>query len=118
MLANYRCNEIKEQIFAEYEPEFKSFFDASAKQNMSSFKTEAIRITKNMLEKYDEIASNYVEHIYLNVRKQMYAALSQKFYVCFENQAKRILPVSEKFMRKDLQNELKRSKINILFHIR
>ena len=111
MLANYRCNEIKEQIFTEYETEFNSFYDTSAKQNMSNFKSEAIRITKNMLEKYDEIASNYVEKIYLNVRKLMYSALSQKFYVCFENQAKRILPVSEKFMRKDLQNELKKSNL-------
>lgn len=115
MLANYRCNEIKEQIFNDYESEYKNFYESSAKQNMANFKSEAIRISKNMLEKYDEVASNYVDKIYLAVRKLMQTAISQKFYVCFENQAKRILPVSEKFMRKDLQNELKKSIYQKLF---
>lgn len=113
MLANYRCNEIKDQILDEFDHELKEFITLSAKQNMSHFKEEALKLVETITNKYDTVASNYLEKIYLNVKSQMVAALSQKFYVCFENQAKRILPISQKFMRQELQKEVKASKYKL-----
>lgn len=115
MLANYRCNEIKDQILHEFDPELKEFMVSSAKQNMNNFKEEAQNIINGITQKYDQVACNYQEKIYLNVKKQMLSALSQKFYVCFENQAKRIVPISQKFMRQDLQKEVKNSNTSFKF---
>jgi hypothetical protein len=44
------------------------------------------------------------------VRRQLEGNVSQKFLMCFGNQAKRIIPISQKYMRQEFQKEIKTSK--------
>jgi hypothetical protein len=111
MLANYRCNEIKDQVFAEWEPKLKDLTHLSSKQDIVDFKQRALTIYNSILSDYDKTASNYEDNIYINVRKQIDATVSQRLFVCFANQAKRYIPISQKFMRLDLEKEIANSNI-------
>jgi hypothetical protein len=110
MLANYRCNEIKDQVLLENENDLRELNFISAKQNVENFKQKSLEIYNKTVSDYDRVASNYLDTIYMNIRKQMELYLSQKLYVCFANQAKRLIPISQKFMRKDLEKEIKKGK--------
>lgn len=107
MLANYRCNEIKEGVLADYANDIKELVNLSSTKNIPDFKRQTDDIVRKILEDYDKIASNYLDRIYLNVRTQIVSYLSQNFYIAFSNQANRIIPISQKFMRQELQKELK-----------
>lgn len=109
MLANYRCNEIKSQVLQENEGALREFYTMSIKGNLESFKELCLQLYDKILSQYDMIASNYVEKIYQSVRNQLKGDLYQKFLVCFHNQANRMIPISQKYMRHDLQIELKNS---------
>lgn len=109
MLANYRCNEIKDEIIAKHKAAVKEIQIISSKQTVENFKNKCLEIYNQAIEEYDKTASNYVDKIYQNVRGQLANFLSQRFYVAFENQVKRMLPISQKFMRQDLEKELKKS---------
>jgi len=108
MLANYRCNEIKDQVLAEAEPILKELNYNSTRQEIEDFKQKALTIINKILGDYDKIASNYDDNIYLNFRKQIESNVSQRLLVCFENQAKRYIPIAQKFMRMDLEKEIKK----------
>ena len=109
MLANYRCNEIKDQVLAEYEPKLKELTHLSSKQDIDDFKHGALSIFNKILSDYDKTASNYEENIYMNIRKQIDVSVSQRLFVCFANQAKRYIPIAQKFMRLDLEKEIANS---------
>jgi hypothetical protein len=109
MLANYRCNEIKDQVFTENEADLKELTYTSTKQDIDNFKQRALAIYNKILNDYDKTASNYDEIIYLNIRKQIDSMISQRLFVCFANQAKRYIPIAQKFMRTDLEKEIKNS---------
>jgi hypothetical protein len=110
MLSNYRCNEIKDSIVSENENSIRDIVNLAAKQYVDNYKEICLEIFNKIMSEYDKPASNYVEKIYKNVRNQLEAFLSQKFLMGFSNQAKRIIPISQKFMRQDLQKEIKNSK--------
>ena len=44
--------------------------------------------------------------MYKNIYKQLNEQVSQKLYLCFLNQTKRLIPFVQKFMREELQNKL------------
>ncbi len=111
MLSNYRCNEIKDSILSEYENSIREIVNLAAKQYVDNYKEVCLDIFNKIMNDYDKPASNYVDKIYKNVRKQLESYLSQKFLMGFSNQAKRIIPISQKFMRQDLQKEIKNSMI-------
>jgi hypothetical protein len=107
MLANYRCSEIRDQVFQEHEPELRELQFSTSKHTVENFKEECLKIYNAILSDFDKTASNYVEKIYHNFRKQIESTLSSKFYICFVNQAKRLIPISQKFYRQDLQRSIK-----------
>jgi hypothetical protein len=109
MLSNYRCNEIKDKVLSDSEHSIKEITLSSAKQNIEDFKEKCLNILQDIIKQYDKPASNYVDKIYLAVRNQIIVNLSQKFYVCFANQAKRMIPISQKYMRQELEKETKTS---------
>jgi protein SEY1 len=110
MLSNYRCNEIKDNVLMENDQAVRDIQNLSAKENVDDFTSKCLAIADKIFKDYDKTASNYLDKIYMNVRKQLEANLSQKFYMCFANQAKRIIPISQKYMRQELQREIKNSK--------
>lgn len=117
MLSNYRCNEIRDQVLTENEHLIKEVSYLSSKENLDNFKERCLKIFDTVISQYDKVASNYVDKIYLSVRKQIESTLSQQFYMCFANQAKRMIPISQKYMRQELQKEIKNSKFEHFIHL-
>ena len=111
MLANYRCSEIKDAILNSLEEDLRQLYAQSTKENIENFKNICLQIYDRAVKEYDKTASNYVDKIYRGMRKNLEDNLSQKFYVCFNNQAQKIIPLTQKFMRQDLQKELKKCMI-------
>ena len=103
MLANYRCSEIRDQALSKFTEEINRFTNESTDKLYNNFKKDCSELVNSILETYDKIASNYEDKIYLSIRNQMKANLSSKFYVCFDNQIKKMIPISQKYFRQDLQ---------------
>jgi hypothetical protein len=107
MLANYRCNEIKENALQSVEDEIQVFINESAIKIMDNFRRKCEEIQSKALKIYDETASNYLSHVYQDIRRNLILSLSQKLYICFANQAKKLIPISQRNMRSDLEKEIK-----------
>ena len=106
MLANYRCTEIKNQILLSYEKEFRELYKLSNEKDIKDFKQQCIELKDKIMSEYEKKGSNYDNKVYLNIHKQLSDQIEQKLYSCFMNQTKRLIPMLQKFMRKELQKKL------------
>ena len=106
MLANYRCNEIKNQTLLSYDKEFKEIYKLSTEKDVSNFKELCVDLKNRICADYEKKSCNYDNKVYLNVHKQLEEQISQKLYICFMNQTKRLIPLLQKFMRDELQKKL------------
>ena len=106
MLANYRCTEIKNKILLSYDKEFKDLNKLSSEKNITNFKDICIKLKNKICSEYEKQGSNYDNKVYLNIYKQLEEQISQKLYICFMNQTKRLFPILQKFMRNELQKKL------------
>ena len=106
MLANYRCSEIKNQIMLKYSQKFKELYKSSIETDIKDFKDICTNLKNEILFEYDKQGSNYDNKVYQNIYRQLSQQIEQKLYTCFMNQTKRLIPLLQKFMRKELQNSL------------
>ena len=106
MLANYRCSEIKQNILKENEEKIKQFQKESSEKEIDDFKQKCLDIKDYIINEYNKTASNYDDKIYKNIGKQLEDNLSQRFYVSFLNQTKRLIPIVQRMMRKELDKKL------------
>ena len=106
MLANYRCSEIKQNILKENEEKIKNFQKESSEKEIDDFKQKCLDIKDYIINEYNKTASNYDDKIYKNIGKQLEDNLSQRFYVSFLNQTKRLIPIVQRMMRKELDKKL------------
>ena len=106
MLANYRCTEIKNNILLSHDKEFKDLYKSSLEKNIENIKDIFIELKNKICSEYEKQASNYEEKVYQNFYKQLIEQTSQKLYLCFMNQTKRLIPLIQKLMREELQTKL------------
>ena len=106
MLANYRCTEIKNKILSAYDKEFKELYNLSSEKDILDFKEKCIDLKNKICSEYEKQACNYDNNVYKNIYKNLEEQISQKLYVCFMNQTKRLIPVLQKGMRRQLENKL------------
>ena len=106
MLANYRCNEIKNKILFSYEDEFQKIYKLTSEKNVEEFKDLCIKLDKNISDEYEKQGCNYENSVYKNIFTQLKEQISQKLYKCFLNQIKRLIPLVQKWMRQDLSKKL------------
>ena len=101
MLANYRCSEIKNQIMLKYSQKFKELYKSSIETDIKDFKDICTNLKNEILFEYDKQGSNYDNKVYQNIYRQLSQQIEQKLYTCFMNQTKRLIPLLQKFMRKE-----------------
>ena len=106
MLANFRCNEIKQTVLNDNDSAIKELVKQSNDKTLDDFNAKCTAIHDKILNDYDKAANNYDDKIYKQIRSQLENAVIQKLYVCFLNQIKRAIPVIQKYMRKSLEKEL------------
>ena len=106
MLANYRCNEIKNNILLSHDKEFKDLYKSSSEKNIENIKDIFLDINNRICAEYEKQACNYEEKVYKNVYNTLIEQFRQTLYKCFLNQTKRLIPIIQKFMREELQKKL------------
>lgn len=109
MLARFKCNEVKDWALLDVEPEVESFIFDTTSQLIDDFKSRCEGIQKKAVQTYDNSAKQYMKLVYEEIRHNLLATLSQKLYICFVNQAKKLIPQFQKNMRQELEHELKNS---------
>lgn len=117
MLADYRCNEIKNNVLNTNEAKIRDFLNLATLNDISNFKEEVMEITKSIITQYENTANNYLEERYLHYKLELNNCLSERFHIAFVNQTKRLIPISQKLFRKNLENDLKLSK-KIIYYLK
>ena len=110
MLAIYRCNEIKDEAYNMVKNDINELNMRSKNTKIQKFKETVLRIYENSVNKYNKVACNYLERVFLDVQNALKQQLIHELYVSFTNQINRILPISLKFFGRELEKELKNSK--------
>lgn len=106
MLANYRCNEIKDQTIVFYEKDLNNFVKNSNNSLLSNFRIQCEKLREKILETYDEFAKNYFERIYKEVREHLDSHTLNIFYIGFTNQGRLFIPLAQKNLIKEIDKEL------------
>ena len=106
MLATYRCNEIKDQSLALHENDFKFLKKNTNDGIMNNFRPFCEELMKKVLISYDETAKNYHEKIFREIRDHLITEVLNQFYICFTNQGRLYIPLSQKYLKKDIEKEL------------
>lgn len=109
MLADYRCNEIKNNILSENENRIREFLNLATLNDISNFKDQVTQITNEILNQYTNSANNYLDERYKHYYTELKNYLCERFHIAFVNQTKRMIPISQKFFRTDLEKYLKES---------
>ena len=107
MLARFKCDEIKLMAFDLVEQKINDLEIASTTAVLDDFNQRVNSILKEVLDNYDPLAKNYLNHIYLDVRNILQTELANKMYSAFSNQLKRLIPKYQKEFRNALEKELK-----------
>ena len=107
MLARFKCDEIKLMSINAVEQKINDLEMSSSIEVLKDFNERANNILKEVLENYDSLAKNYLNHIYLDVRNTLQSELASKMYSAFSNQLKRLIPKYQKEFRNAFINELK-----------
>ena len=106
MLANYRCNEIKNKILSSYEKEFQNIYKLSNEKNIEDLKSVCNKLKDSICAEYEKQGCNYEKSVYESFHTQLEEQISQKLFKCFLNQIKRLIPLVQKWMRNDLSKQL------------
>lgn len=114
MLADYRCNEIKTNILAENEGKIREFLNLATLNDIANFKEQVNELSDAIVKHYEITANNYLEERFKHYRGELVNYLSERFHIAFVNQTKRLIPISQKLFRNDLEKALKDSKLNSL----
>ena len=107
MLAQFKCNEIKDVAIASVEKDISDLEIESSSKAIDDFKSKCEAISSSALAKYDETAKDYLPHIYKDIRMQLNVELSEKLYTSFANQIKRLIPKYQKNFRIELEEVMK-----------
>ena len=107
MLAQFRCNEIKENALNEINDKISELEYQSSINNIDNYKEKVNELEQIALKIYDETAKDYLSYIYQEIRKNLINEISNKLYPSFLNQLKRLIPGYQKDFRIELEKELK-----------
>ena len=106
MLAQFRCNEIKNESLNLVENKINELELESSMKNIDNFK-DKIRDIENICRgNYEQNAKDYLPHVFQNVRKDLLNDLANKLYSSFANQLKRLIPKFQKDFRIELENNI------------
>ena len=88
MVANYRCNEIKEEATTQVLMDIDMLKKDSETRLVDNFEERCKKIIKEAVSHFDESASQYQKTVYEKVRKELAQGLFQHLFYCFDSQLK------------------------------
>ena len=90
MVANYRCNEIKEEALELAQVDIDELRKQTDNKIISGFKAACEVPVNKAIEHFDEFANQYQAKVYEKVRLDVKAAIMQNLFLCFDSQLKMI----------------------------
>ena len=106
MLAQFRCNEIKNESLNLVENKINELELESSMKNIEDFKEKIDIIVNECKGYYENNAKDYLPHVFQNVRKDLLDDLANKLYSSFANQLKRLIPKFQKDFRVELEKSI------------
>jgi len=88
MVANYRCNEIKDESLETINEDIVTLNKESNTKVLSDFESKCTTIVKKAITNYDEQAGQYQQAVYKKVQKEMIAHIFSQLFLCFDAQLK------------------------------
>ena len=105
MVANLRCNELKEEALEVVSGELKKLRTESERGLIEGFNFRCTEIIKMAITHFDEYAHQYDQKVYEKTRKDLASILTgQSLFYCFENQIK--------MLRKDIFSDFEKQVIH------
>ena len=88
MVANYRCNEIKEEAEKLVEPKLQALFKESSRVEMSNFRETAVGILSEAVGHYGQMSRQYNPEVASKIQADLAEFLKKQLYLSFDNQIK------------------------------
>ena len=90
MVANYRCNEIKEEAIAMVKPKLEEVEKECAKQILETFGETCSALVKQTEDYFREKAKQYNKDVFEKVLAELRETLLSQLYFLFDSQLKLI----------------------------
>lgn len=88
MVANYRCNEIKEEALQIVEEKLQKLFHESSLQEITDFKAIVVGILSVAVAHYTQTAKQYNPEVANKIQFELVDHIKQQLYLSFDNQVK------------------------------
>ena len=100
MVANLRCNELKDEALELVNPKISDLNDAALRGKVDNFQEICRDILKDGLSHYEEYAHQYDKTVYEKVKKELIGLILSNLFKVFDVQLKNIRQhVFERFDR-------------------
>lgn len=84
-MANYRCNEIKEEASKLVEDKLQTLFSQSSEKEIADFKERVVSILSEAVNHYTSVARQYNPEVQVKIQLELVDQIKQHLYLSFDN---------------------------------
>ena len=85
MVANYRCNEIKQEALDKVAPLLLTLKMNANSNLVQDFKEQCSKIIKDSIDYYDNEAYQYQKEVFAKIREQIEVQIYKDLIICFDS---------------------------------
>ena len=98
MVANLRCNELKEEALEKVKPDVQSLQLEANERKIPDFSARCRNIIKTASSHYEEFAHQYDQKVFKKIREELLTTILSNLFISFDSQLKMIRhQIFEKF---------------------
>jgi len=116
MVANLRCNELRDEALEKVKPQVQRLLDESSKGGVADFQAKCTSVLKTAKAHYEEFAHQYDKGVFEKVRKELLGLIMSQLFLCFDQQLKLIRQKIIECFDKELRRGSKRDEVSEHFH--
>lgn len=90
MVANYRCNEMKEEAMVAVKPQVEKLLVESGSKVLDGFGERCAQVVATASEMFRDAAKQYNREVFEKVLAELKEQLLSQLYHCFDSQLKKI----------------------------
>ena len=116
MVANYRCNEIKQEALDKVAPALQALKRNSSANLVAGFKDDCEKIVKESVDYYDGEAYQYQKEVFTKIRQQIEDQVFKDLLLCFDAQLKILEARYLETFKASMKGAFKKDVANDEFH--
>lgn len=117
MVANLRCNELKEEALNLIATQITRLRDSCLKGYQQNFKQACSEILGQATTHFDNYAVSYDRTVYEKIKGELEEAIMQKLYICFDTQLKMLIQQNFEKFNKEVRSLSKKDEVNEEFAV-